>query len=185
MNREQLEHTLRAASDITGEKVMFVIGSQSILGSFSEDALPARATASAEIDIGFFDDPGGEKADLVEGSIGEYSIFFRTYKCYVDGVDLSTATLPEGWTDRLVDVTNANTNGAVGRCLDPHDCVVSKMVAGRPKDWEFIESLLAASLISSDLLLERLDLTDMHPLSRQRATDYLMRYHPPSWLARS
>lgn len=184
MNREQLEHALRAASEITGERVMFVIGSQSILGSFSEHMLPARAVQSEEVDVGFFDDPDGIKADLVEGAIGEYSTFYDMFKFYVDGVDLTTAILPEGWVDRLVDVTSARTNGAVGRCLEPHDCVVSKMAAGREKDWEFVDALLGAGLVQSDVLLERMDLTEMHPLARQRATDWLVRFYPPSWLRR-
>src|SRR4051812_2011504 len=97
MNREQLEHALRAAASITGETTILVIGSQSILGSYSEDDLPAAATKSVEIDLGFFNDPDGYKADLIEGVIGEDSDFDQMYGYYVDGVDTGTATLPHGW----------------------------------------------------------------------------------------
>lgn len=182
MNREQLEHALRAASEITGERVMFVIGSQSVHGAFDDRDLPPRALQSNEVDIGFFDDPDGAKADLVEGAIGEFSPFYDTYQFYVDGVDLTTAILPEGWTDRLFDVCNANTNGAVVWVQAAAGCAVSKMAAGRDKDWEFVEALLDAGLLSSDVLLERLDVTDLHPLARERATDRLMRFYPPTWL---
>jgi hypothetical protein len=96
MNREQLEHALRAAASITGETTILVIGSQSILGSYSEDDLPAAATKSLEIDLGFFNDPDGYKADLIEGAIGEDSDFDQMYGYYVDGVDTGTATLPHG-----------------------------------------------------------------------------------------
>lgn len=46
-----------------------MIGSQSILGSYDEDELPAEATASIEADIAFLDDPDRGKADQVEGII--------------------------------------------------------------------------------------------------------------------
>lgn len=182
MNREQLEHALRAASAITGERVMFVIGSQSIHGAYGDRDLPFPVTKSQEVDIGFFDDPNGDKADMVEAMIGELTAFHESFNFYVDGVDLTTATLPDGWIDRLVDVSNANTNGAVGRCLDPHDCAVSKMAAGREKDWEFVFALLDARLLSSDVLLERMDATDMHPAVRDRAVGLLMGRYPPNWL---
>lgn len=50
MNRDQLEHVLRAASQIAGETDVLVIGSQSILGSIPEELLPFEATASIEVD---------------------------------------------------------------------------------------------------------------------------------------
>lgn len=51
MRRSELEHAIRAATEIIRQDTVFVIGSQSILGSFTEDQLPAEATVSEEIDI--------------------------------------------------------------------------------------------------------------------------------------
>jgi hypothetical protein len=51
MRRDQLEHAIRTACQIIGRPEVIVVGSQSILGSFSEDELPADATMSVEIDI--------------------------------------------------------------------------------------------------------------------------------------
>ena len=70
MTREQLEHILRASSAIAGEPDVLVIGSQSMLGSFTEDDLPPEATSSMEADIAFFDDLADAKADQVDGAIG-------------------------------------------------------------------------------------------------------------------
>jgi hypothetical protein len=53
LNREQLAHVLRAASRITDDPHVVVIGSQTILGSYSEDALPPETTFSMEADIAF------------------------------------------------------------------------------------------------------------------------------------
>jgi hypothetical protein len=79
VNREQLEHILRAASVISREPDVLVIGSQSVLGSFAEDDLPREVTSSMEADIAFFDDPADAKADQVDGAIGELSMFHETF----------------------------------------------------------------------------------------------------------
>ena len=42
-------------------------------------------------------------------------------------------------------------------CLEPHDLVLAKLVAGREKDLEFAESLIARGLIDLEVLLERVD----------------------------
>lgn len=51
MRRDQLEHAIRTACQIIGRPEVIVVGSQSILGTFREDDLPADATMSVEIDI--------------------------------------------------------------------------------------------------------------------------------------
>ncbi len=48
MRRAQLEHVLRAASQIADDPNVLVIGSQSVLGAIPEDRLPLAATASIE-----------------------------------------------------------------------------------------------------------------------------------------
>ena len=51
MRREQLYHAIRTACTIINRSEVTILGSQSILASFSEDELPKRATLSREIDI--------------------------------------------------------------------------------------------------------------------------------------
>ena len=51
MRRDQLEHAIRTACQIIGRREVIVVGSQSILGTFREDQLPAAATMSAEAGI--------------------------------------------------------------------------------------------------------------------------------------
>jgi hypothetical protein len=66
MTGDQLAHVLRTVARIAGDRDILVIGSQSILGSYPEDVLPARATGSVEVDTAFFADPDGAKADVVD-----------------------------------------------------------------------------------------------------------------------
>src|SRR5260370_34260452 len=75
MTREQLAHVLRAVSQIAEDPDVLVIGSQSILGSYSEDELPPEATGSMEVDTTFLSDPEDAKSGRVDAMIGELSSF--------------------------------------------------------------------------------------------------------------
>jgi len=155
MNRDQLAHILRAAATIADDAHILVIGSQSILGSFDDSALPDAAIASIEVDVAFLDDPGAQKADLVDGAIGEMSSFHQTFGIYGQGVEVSTAVLPSGWEDRVVMFEPKDARPSQARCLDPHDLVISKLVAHRPKDLEFAGALIHAELVSFKTLKQR------------------------------
>jgi hypothetical protein len=168
-----LEHVLRAASQIADDPDVLVIGSQSVLGAIPEDRLPPAATASIEVDVAFFDDPGDRKADQVDGAIGELSVFHETFGYYAQGVSVSTAVLPKGWRDRLVMVETASTAPGRGYLLDPHDCVVSKLVAGREKDYAFAAALIQAQLIDPTVVAERIEAVDVSPALRQRLRNWI------------
>jgi hypothetical protein len=97
MRRDQFEHAIRTACQIIGHDAVVVVGSQSILGSFTEDELPAEATMSTEIDIlplGKDDTETARLADVIEGVAGEWSPFEEQHGFSIDGVDLDTAVLP-------------------------------------------------------------------------------------------
>lgn len=155
MNREQLAHVLRAAARIAEDEDIVVIGSQAILGSYSEDALPPEVTLSMEADIAFRNDPDEEKADRVDGAIGEGSSFDIEFNYYGQGVSVSTAVLPAGWEKRVVPYDREDAHPSRAVCVEVHDLVVSKLVAGREKDIEFAISLIRAGLVDSDTLFER------------------------------
>jgi hypothetical protein len=157
MRRDELAHIIRAASGVTEDGKILVIGSQAILASYPDTELPAEATFSIEADIAFLDDSGEEKADQVDGAIGEASRFHSEFGYYGQGVGLSTAKLPKGWEDRVVPFEWGDTGSAEAVCLESHDLVLAKLVAGREKDLEFAEALIARGLIDPEVLLERVD----------------------------
>jgi hypothetical protein len=173
MRREQLEHVLRAASQIANDADVLVIGSQSVLGAIPEDRLPPAATASIEVDVAFFNDSDDRKADQVDGAIGELSAFHETFGYYAQGVSISTAVLPAGWRERLVVVETTSTAPGRGHLLDPHDCVLSKLVAGREKDYAFAGALIESSLIDPAVLAERMETLDVAPALRQRLRNWI------------
>ena len=159
MNREAFDHAIRAAGAILGEKELLVIGSQALHASVSDD-LPPEAARSVEADIAALDDPYEQKADLIDGSIGELSMFHTTFGYYAQGVTESTAILPRGWRNRLVRYETPSTNGVVAWCLEIHDLWISKAVAFRPKDREFCAALMSEDLVDADTLACRLDAVD-------------------------
>jgi hypothetical protein len=152
VKRHELEHIIRAASAITTRKEIVVVGSQAILGQFPEaDGVLAE---SLEADVFTFASP--DDGELIDGSIGERSFFHQTFGYYAHGVDLETSTLPRGWRERLVAVQNENTDGAVGLCLEVHDLFVSKLVAGREKDLNFLREVLQRKYADPELVRQRL-----------------------------
>jgi hypothetical protein len=176
MNRQQLEHILRAASQIAADPAVVVIGSQSVLGAIPEDRLPLEATASMEVDIAFFDDPDNRKSDQVDGAIGELSSFHEMNGYYAQGVSVSTATLPRGWRNRLVMIESQSTQPGRGYALEPHDCVVSKLVAGREKDHAFASALIRAGLIDPVMVAARIDMLEVDPRVTKRLKQWIGMY---------
>lgn len=175
MTREQLAHVLRAAAQIANDPGILVVGSQAILASHSEEELPDVAWLSVEADLAFFDEIGGQaKADDVDGAIGELSQFHETFSCYGQGVDLSTAKLPDGWRERLVPFHPTSADPARAMCLEKHDLVISKLVANRKKDTEFALALLRANLVDIEVLLERaMSLSSVAPPTRRQVQSWL------------
>ncbi|MCI4657849.1 hypothetical protein [Cryobacterium zhongshanensis] len=62
-------------------------------------------------------------------------------------VNVTTAVLPNGWETRTVQLAPDGPNGALARCLDPHDLCAAKLVRGDEKDLEFVDALVEAGLI--------------------------------------
>jgi hypothetical protein len=162
MNRSEIEHIIRACVGITGDRSVVIVGSQSILASFDASQLPGDVTQSVEADVMFLDDPGQQLADLVDGSIGELSLFHDTFGIYAQGVDETTAILPPGWKGRLVRLSNENTGGGVGLCLDPYDLCAAKLCAHREKDTRYVNSLLSGGIIERHILVERIEMIEGH-----------------------
>lgn len=153
MKRSELEHILRASKGITGESEFIVIGSQSILGRFPDAPRELRQSMEADLYPKFRPELAGQ----IEGSLGELSTFHNTFRYWADGVSPTTATLPPGWEQRLIPLSNENTAGAIGWCLEPHDLAFSKLAARREKDLAFVRGLLDHRMIRRAELVRRIE----------------------------
>ena len=159
MRRPQLEHIIRAAAGITGAAEFVIVGSQALLGQFPQ--APDELLVSIEADVFSLRDTADN--DLIDGSIGEGSPFHQTFGYYAHGVSGETAVLPSGWRERLVPIHNSNTGGGTGLCLEIHDLAVSKLVAGREKDMDFIAGILRHRLADEETIRSRLTAAALPP----------------------
>jgi hypothetical protein len=175
MIREQFEHAVRAAGAILGAGEVLVIGSQALHASVTGE-LPPEASQSIEVDVAAMgNDADGRLADLIDGSIGEASMFHHTFGYYAQGVVETTAVLPTGWRERLVRFETPATNGVVAWCLEIHDLWISKAIAGRHKDVEFCRALVQRGLVGGALLRERLAMvTTIDPRVRAAAAGRIL-----------
>lgn len=103
---------------------------------------------------------------------------------YAQGVSVRTAVLPEGWRYRVVSWSNYSTGRALAAFLEPHDCVVSKLVAYRQKDFAFAAAMLESGLIDPTILARRIDRLParLDPLVQKRLHSWLKAWvdrHPP------
>jgi hypothetical protein len=146
---------------------LLVIGSQALHGSVEGD-LPEEALRSVGVDVAALEDPEGRKADLIDGAIGEASMFHATFGYYAQGVEAVTAVLPKGWQNRLVRFQTTGTRHVIAWCLEPHDLWISKMIAGRPKNLEFGQALVERGIVDPSELVRRLEGVDAQEPIRNR-----------------
>lgn len=152
MRRAELEHAIRAACDVADDEEIWVFGSQAILGEHPN--APEQLRQSAEVDVCPKNFP--ERADRIDGALGELSRFHETFGFYVHGMSIEAATLPPGWQSRAIRVEGRGQAPATGWCLEAHDLAASKLSAFRAKDREFARVLIVEEMISPTVLLERL-----------------------------
>lgn len=156
MKKRQVDHVLRAAGRITGERRFIVIGSQALHGTHPD--LADQILTSFEVDLIA---PANVGRTEWLNVIGVDSLFHETYGYYADPVDSRTATLPEGWIERLVPLAPGDTDGVQGLCLEPHDLAIAKYVAGRNKDRVFTRELARHGITSRQRLLGLLEQTEL------------------------
>ncbi len=144
MTRQQLEHVIRAAGAIAEVDELIIIGSQAILGY--SPTPPDELLTSREVDLYPANAP--EKAILIDGCIGEGSLFDEQFKYYAHGVGPETATLPKNWQNRLIAIQNQNTRNVRALCIHPLDIAASKLVAGREKDLGYVKTLIECNILT-------------------------------------
>lgn len=167
MRRDEFEHVIAAAAEVAEEQEIVVIGSQAILGSVADP--PEAMLISMEADVYPLRAP--DKAEDIDGSLGDGSGFHGMNGYFAHGVGPNTAIAPTGWEERLIRVEIPRRVGqkaaAVALCLEAHDLVLAKCVAGRERDWEFARDAVAAELVQMDELLGRIGDLPEPPADRQ------------------
>ena len=166
MTREQLEHAIRAACEVSEDSEIWVFGSQAILGEFPD--APEDLCASIEVDVQPKNRPDNVAA--IDGTLGELSLFHQTHGFYVHGLPIEeAAAFPQGWEHRAKPVVDEiSTRGNTGWCVEAHDLAAGKLAAYREKDRDFVRVLLTEAMIVAKTLIERIHLLKIDEQLRER-----------------
>jgi hypothetical protein len=149
MQREQFESLLKRAAQLLSRDEWIVFGSQAAHAATSSP--PAEVLISVECDIWLPDDP--ETTARLVTTLGKDSQFARENGVYVDALPPHLPLVPEGWEQRL---TSLKLETVTARCLEIHDLVVTKLAAGRLKDYEFIAAALLTNLARREEIERRI-----------------------------
>ncbi len=151
MQKPYLLDLIQRVKDLTGIALPIIVGSQSLFAA--TDDIPSIVKQSLEADF-LIGQEGAEPRQLVNAELGVTSNFYDLHGYFADALGLATVVLVPGWQERLQPL--ANEKGTViARCLELHDVAVSKLMAGRDKDFVFLDALLESRLMLLPTLIER------------------------------
>jgi len=136
MTLEQFDRICRAAAAVAGIKKVYVFGANAIIPWLVHAGYPIPLSdldSSRDVDITV----GDAKLDLlIDGAIGEFSLFDKTFSVYAHSVDFALFQAAMNWQQRTRKRIEP-TSGVEIIAPHPHDLIISKLAAGRPKDFDF------------------------------------------------
>jgi hypothetical protein len=146
-----------------------IIGSQAIHGEVANP--PDELLQSMEVDMYPLADP--DKADEIDGALGDGSWFEHTNGYFAHGVGPTTAIAPVGWMDRLVRVEVEPVvpgRNPVAYCMERHDMILAKLVRGDQRDVDYARAAVRAGLVDSKVLDSRIADLPVDAVVRRRVT---------------
>ena len=149
MQREQFRELVTRAANVCDRRELVIFGSQSVHALTASP--PTEVLVSAECDIWLRDEP--EITSRLAAELGKDSTYAKTTGVYADLLPPDLPMLPAGWEQRLVELSVGDIKL---RCLEIHDLIVTKLAAGRLKDYEFIAAVLMAKLARADEVPRRI-----------------------------
>ena len=165
----------------SGDDPPIIVGSQSFYAH--TNSLPDIARRSIECDF-MLSSANFSKRPIIDTSIGILSDYSVENGFYADALGLASVVLPDGWRERLAEFKD-DQGAVIALCADRHDVAVSKLIAGRDKDLEFLSSAISSDLIDIDQLLERLLLTFEkveNDVIRDRVSRLITYMSPSDWV---
>ncbi len=156
MTLKQFDHVCRAAAAVAGVKKISIFGSNAIIPWLAQagHSIPLpNLEPSRDVDV----TTGEAKLDLlIDGTIGELSLFDKTFSIYAHSVDFALFQAPVNWRQR----TGKRIEPVSGvEIIVPHpqDLIISKLSVGRPKDFDFAVSVARLFPITDNALNDLID----------------------------
>ena len=161
MRKSSLFELIREIRRLAPDETPIIVGSQAvhIITNFP----PEIVQKSIECDF-LFGSGKSETRTEINKKLGVFSQFQLEHGFYADALGLATVILPTGWEDRLQKLENEN-GAIVAYCAEIHDVAVSKLIAGREKDFLFLKEAILREFIEIDIFIERIRLVESMPQS--------------------
>jgi uncharacterized protein YihD (DUF1040 family) len=144
------------------KELPIIVGSQAIFAITNFP--PEIVRRSVECDYLLRNNFSNLRPYLTE-QLGIFSNYQQEKGFFADILGLATVVLPEGWEQRLVELRN-ETDEVIAFCLEIHDVAVSKLMAGREKDFEFLQIAFQSDYLEIEAFLERTNLMLDSPSSQ-------------------
>ncbi len=135
------------------KKLPVIVGSQAVFAL--TDFPPEIVRRSVECDFLLLDQSFGFRSEITE-TLGMFSDYQETTGFYADVLGRATVVLPENWESRLVELKDEK-GSAIALCVEIHDVAVSKLIAGREKDFEFLQTAFQADYLQVEEFLRRVE----------------------------
>ncbi len=161
MRKSDLFELIREINEISSEEKPIIVGSQAI-HAVAEN-LPEIAQKSIECDFLM----AGGKSEIraaINKKLGVFSNFQLEHGYYADALGLATVVLPTDWEKRLQPLLD-DKGETVAYCAEIHDIAVSKLIAGREKDFRFLKDAFLLEIISTAEFVVRVRLVETMPQS--------------------
>lgn len=159
MRKSNLFELIREIKVIASDDMPIVVGLQAVhlVTSFPPDIVQQ----SVECDF-LFTSGKSETRIKVNKKLGIFSPFQLEHGFYADALGLATVILPTGWQERLQSFKDENGE-TVALVVEIHDIAVSKLIAGREKDFLFLKYLFLQEIIEIAIFAERVLLVKEMP----------------------
>ncbi len=161
MRKSDLFELIREINRISSTEKPIIVGSQAVHGV--TDDLPEIARKSIECDF-LFASGKSETLTEINKKLGVFSNFQIEHGFYADALGLATVILPIDWRERLQPFLD-ESGELIAYCAEIHDIAVSKLIAGREKDFQFLNDAFLIGIISVEEFISRARLIESMPQS--------------------
>jgi hypothetical protein len=161
VRKSDLFELIRQIKTITADEMPVIVGSQAV--HLLTNFLPEIVQHSVECDFLIVSGKSETRAEINK-KFGVFSNFQREKGFYADALGLATVVLPTNWQQRLQPLKD-ETGETIALAAEIHDVAVSKLIAGREKDFLFLKELFIREFIKIDIFIERVLLIKQMPQS--------------------
>ncbi len=159
MRKADLFELVRQIKTITFDELPIIVGSQAV--HLVTNFPPEIIQQSIECDFIFISGKSDTRVEINK-KLGVFSNFQLEKGFYADALGLATVILPTNWQERLQTFKDENAE-TIAFVAEIHDIAVSKLIAGREKDFLFLKELFVRGLIEIEIFIERVLLVKEMP----------------------